>query len=100
MRLHRVRAHSRWQAVVLAAALLHIGAPMPAKAETPESAGGLSIESLMKDGWKIAGYTGSADGWSAFILFQHPSQNYLVQCRAGYDVLRQKRVTLNCYELR
>jgi hypothetical protein len=70
------------------------------RAQEPDSAGKLTVESLMQNGWQIAGYTGAEDGWSAFILFRHPSQQYLVQCRAGYDVLRQKRVTINCYELR
>lgn len=73
---------------------------VPARAQEPDSIGKLTIESLTTDGWQIAGYTGAEDGWSAFILFKHPSQQYLVQCRAGYDVLRQKRVTINCYELR
>lgn len=71
-----------------------------AQTQTPDDAAKLTIEALTKDGWQIAGYTGTFDGWSSFILFRHPNQNYLVQCRAGYDVLRQKRVTINCYELR
>lgn len=60
----------------------------------------VSVESLLKEGWQIAGYSGTADGWSAFILFRHPSEPYLVQCRAGYDVMREKRVQTNCYRLR
>lgn len=60
----------------------------------------MSIESLLKAGWQIAGYTGTDDGWSAFILFRHPNEPYLVQCRAGYDVMREKRVQTNCYKLR
>jgi hypothetical protein len=60
----------------------------------------VSVESLLKEGWQIAGYSGTADGWSAFILFRHPSEPYLVQCRAGYDVTREKRVQTNCYRLR
>ena len=40
------------------------------------------------------------DRYSAFILFRHPDQKHLVQCRAGYDVTREKRVQTNCYELR
>jgi hypothetical protein len=60
----------------------------------------VTVESLLKSGWQIAGYSDTADGWSAFILFRHPEQPYLVQCRAGYDVMREKRVRTNCYELR
>ncbi len=57
------------------------------------------MESLLKEGWQIAGYTGADDGYSAFILLRHPNQNHLVQCRAGYDVTREKRVQTNCYKL-
>ena len=60
----------------------------------------VTIEGLLKSGWQIAGFSDTADGWSAFILFRHPDQPYLVQCRAGYDVMREKRVRTNCYELR
>jgi hypothetical protein len=60
----------------------------------------VSIESLLKEGWQIAGYTGADDSRSAFILFRHPGEPYLVQCRAGYDATREKRVQTNCYRLR
>ena len=73
---------------------------VPVLAQTPESDERPSIESLLKDGWQIAGYTGADDGWSAFILLRHPDQKHLVQCRAGYDVTREKRVQTNCYKLR
>jgi hypothetical protein len=70
-------------------------------AQTPDpDPQAVTIESLLKSGWQIAGYSDTADGWSAFILFRHPDQSYLVQCRAGYDVMREKRVRTNCYELR
>ena len=59
-------------------------------AQTPNSDDRPTIENLLKDGWQIAGYTGADDGWSAFILLRHPNQHYLVQCRAGYDVTREK----------
>lgn len=59
----------------------------------------LTIEELLKAGWQVAGYTGAVDNWSAFILLRHPSETYLVQCRAGYDVTRQPRVQTNCYAL-
>ena len=55
---------------------------------------------LLKGGWQIAGYTSAFDERSAFILFKHPSESYLVQCRAGYDVTRQPREFSNCYKLR
>jgi hypothetical protein len=75
--------------------------PAYSVAQTPAPAPqAVTIESLLKSGWQIAGYSDTADGWSAFILFRHPEQSYLVQCRAGYDVMREKRVRTNCYELR
>jgi hypothetical protein len=37
---------------------------------------------------KIAGYSQATDNRSTFILFRHPEQIYLVQCRAGYDTTR------------
>jgi hypothetical protein len=72
----------------------------PALAQKLESDDRPTIETLLKDGWQIAGYTSADDGWSAFILFRHPDQKHLVQCRAGYDVTREKRVQTNCYRLR
>jgi hypothetical protein len=60
----------------------------------------ISIGALLQSGWQIAGYTGAFDERSAFILFKHPSESYLVQCRAGYDVTRQPREFSNCYKLR
>ena len=47
----------------------------------------------------MAGYTTTADSRSAFILFRHPGEQYLVQCRASYDVTRTPSVTSNCYKL-
>jgi hypothetical protein len=77
-------------------------APLVASSTTAQPAESevVSVESLLKEGWQIAGYSGTADGWSAFILFRHPSEPHLVQCRAGYDVTREKRVQTNCYRLR
>ena len=72
--------------------------PQPQPQTQDEQA--VTIEGLLKSGWQIAGFSDTADGWSAFILFRHPDQPYLVQCRAGYDVMREKRVRTNCYELR
>jgi hypothetical protein len=65
---------------------------------TDESAG--SIEQLLKSGWQVAGYSSNSDNRSTFILFKNPSQTYLVQCLAGYDVTRSPRVFQNCYRLR
>ena len=67
-------------------------------AEPAEEA--LSIEDLLRGGWQIAGYTGAMDNWSTFILFKHPDQPYLVQCRSGYDVTRQQQTQSHCYKLR
>ena len=60
----------------------------------------ITIEHLLSSGWQVAGYTGAVDNWSAFILLRHPSETYLVQCRAGYDVTRTPRVQTNCYALK
>ena len=59
----------------------------------------ITIEQLLKGGWQIAGYTSTLDDRSAFILFRHPTETYLVQCRAGYDVTSAQRVRINCYKL-
>ena len=59
----------------------------------------ISIETLLAAGWQIAGYTSTLDSRSAFILFRHPSETYLVQCRASYDVTRTPPAHSNCYEL-
>jgi hypothetical protein len=59
----------------------------------------ITITTLLKGGWQIAGYTSTLDNRSAFILFRHPNEPYLVQCRASYDVTRTPSVTSNCYKL-
>jgi hypothetical protein len=81
--------------VAATAALVGCGAALAADDEQR-----ISIESLLKDGWQIAGYTSTVDDRSTFILFRHPNQTYLVQCRSGYDVTREPRVYSNCYGLR
>ena len=58
------------------------------------------IEDLLKTGWQIAGYAQALDNRSSFILFRHPDELYLVQCRVGYDVTRSPSVYSICYELR
>ena len=86
------------------AILLLIAWTLMAAAVHPVSAGpadeDFTIEGLLKGGWQIAGYTGAMDNWSTFILFRHPDQPYLVQCRSGYDVTRQQRTQSHCYKLR
>jgi len=59
-----------------------------------------TIEHLLKSGWQIAGYASNADTRSTFILFKHPSETYLIQCLAGYDVTRTPRIFENCYPLK
>ena len=60
---------------------------------------GPAIGELLKTGWQIAGRQ-AFDNRSTFILFRHPEQNYLVQCRVGYDVTRTPSTYSICYELR
>jgi len=93
----------RWQyfrallgAVAAAAVALAVARPASAAGEEQK----ISIESLLKAGWQIAGYASAVDDRSTFILFRHPNESYLVQCRSGYDVTRSPRVYSNCYELR
>jgi hypothetical protein len=83
----------------LAAALLLPALSVGASA-AEEGEDKVVIEDLLKAGWQVAGYTGAFDERSAFILFKHPSEQYLVQCRAGYDVTRSPREFSNCYKLR
>jgi hypothetical protein len=60
----------------------------------------LTIEQLIADGWEIGGYTSGYDNRSSLILFRHKDKTFLVQCSTLYDVTRNPRVTVNCYELR
>ena len=71
----------------------------PAVAATDEN---ISIETLLKDGWQIAGYAAANQFAveSAMILLRHADQSYLVQCRASFDVTRSPSVTSHCYKLR
>jgi hypothetical protein len=59
----------------------------------------LTIERLMGEGWEIAGYASGYDNRSTLILFRSKDKAYLVQCSTLYDVTRNPRVTVNCYEL-
>jgi len=91
--------------VLAAAFVLGMSSVHAVRAESPdaaaiakESAG--SIEQLLKSGWQVAGYASTYDNRSSMILFRHPSETYLVQCQAGYDVTRSPRVYQNCYRLK
>jgi hypothetical protein len=66
-----------------------------AAAETP-----LTIEQLLAQGWEIAGYASGYDNRTSLILFRHPGENRLVQCGILYDLTRNPRTVVNCYELR
>ena len=81
-----------WSALALSAAILAAPAPLLAAAEE-------NITTMLKAGWQIAGYTSTLDSRSAFILFRHPDEIYLVQCRASYDVTRTPPAHSNCYKL-
>jgi hypothetical protein len=65
-----------------------------AAAETP-----LTINQLLTQGWEIAGYASGYDNRTSLILFRHPGVNALVQCGILYDVTRNPRTVVNCYEL-
>ena len=71
----------------------------PAVAATVEN---ISIETLLKDGWQIAGYAAANQSAveSAMLLLRHADQSYLVQCRASFDVTRSPSVNSHCYKLR
>jgi hypothetical protein len=60
---------------------------------------GLAIGELLKTGWQIGGFSQAFDNRSTFILFTHPDQWYLVQCRVGYDVTRTPKTYSVCYKL-
>ena len=60
----------------------------------------LSIERLLAEGWEIAGYASGYDNRTSLILFRHAGTNALVQCGVLYDVTRNPRTIINCYELR
>jgi hypothetical protein len=71
----------------------------PAVAATDEN---ISMETLLKDGWQVAGYAAANQGAveSAMILLRHANQSYLVQCRGSFDVTRSPSITSHCYKLR
>jgi hypothetical protein len=60
----------------------------------------LNVSQLLAEGWEIAGYASGYDNRTSLILFRHPGVNALVQCGVLYDVTRNPRTILNCYELK
>jgi hypothetical protein len=67
-----------------------------AAAEAPP----LTIDQLLAQGWEIAGYASGDDNRTSLMLFRHPGVNALVQCGVLYDVTRNPRTIVNCYELK
>ena len=90
----RRNAVAFWRIVLADLATLILSAKVSTAAED-----GPTITELLKTGWQIAGYSQAIDNRSTFILFRHPEQNYLVQCRAGYDVTRTPSTYSICYKL-
>ena len=66
-----------------------------AAAEAP-----LTIDQLLAQGWEIAGYASGYDNRTSLMLFRHQGMNALVQCGVLYDVTRNPRSIINCYELK
>ena len=66
-----------------------------AAAEAP-----LTIGQLLAQGWEIAGYASGYDNRTSLMLFRHQGMNALVQCGVLYDVTRNPRTIINCYELK
>jgi hypothetical protein len=60
----------------------------------------LTIAELLAQGWEIAGYASGYDNRTSLILFRHAGTNALVQCGVLYDVTRNPRTIVNCYELK
>jgi hypothetical protein len=60
----------------------------------------LTIEQLLAQGWEITGYASGYDNRTSLILFRHQGENKLIQCGILYEVTRNPRTVVNCYELR
>lgn len=60
----------------------------------------LSVESILKNGWEIAGYATGLDNRSSLLLFKHKERTYLIQCAVLCDVTRTPHTRTNCYEVR
>ena len=44
---------------------------------------GPTIQSLLGPGWQIAGFASADNNRNALVLFEHPTESYLVQCLTG-----------------
>ena len=93
-RSSRRKAVAFWRIVYVGLATLILSTNVSTAAEN-----GPAIAELLKTGWQIAGFSQAFDNRSTFILFRHPDQNYLVQCRVGYDVTRAPSTYSICYKL-
>jgi hypothetical protein len=72
-----------------------LAASSVAAAEAP-----LTVSELLAQGWEIAGYASGYDNRTSLMLFRHQGVNTLVQCGVLYDVTRNPRTIINCYELK
>jgi hypothetical protein len=73
-----------------------LAASVAAAAEAPP----LTNEQFLAQGWEIAGYASGYDNRTSLMLFRHQGVNALVQCGILYDVTRNPRTIVNCYELK
>jgi hypothetical protein len=87
------RTRGAWRCLLAGLLLALPGHAMAASEDAP------SIGTMLKQGWQIAGYSQAFDNRSTFILFRHPDQAFLVQCRVGYDVTRTPPTYSICYRL-
>jgi hypothetical protein len=60
----------------------------------------LTVDQLLAQGGEIAGYASGYDNRTSLMVFRKPGVNALVQCGVLYDVTRNPRTIINCYELR
>ncbi len=67
-----------------------------AAAEAPP----LTVGQLLAQGLEIAGFASGYDNRTSLMLFRHQGVNALVQCGILYDVTRNPRTIVNCYELK
>ena len=79
---------------------LFLATMLAASSLTAAEAPPLTIDQLLAQGWEIAGYASGYDNRTSLILFRHAGVNALVQCGVLYDVMRNPRTILNCYELK
>ncbi len=73
---------------------------LAASTSVPAADAPTTIAELLAQGWEIAGYASGYDNRTSLILFRHAGMNALVQCGVLYDVTRNPRTIVNCYELR